>query len=139
MRAKLAAAGFGDLVVVDSAGTAGWHEGDDADPRARRTLQAAGYPLRHRARQFRRDWFSRTDLILAMDEANAADLRVMARGLGITPGKIRLLMSFDLHATNTEVPDPYYGGDEGFADVLRMVESAAEGVVEHVARQLSQS
>ena len=132
IRQKAADAGLADLVVVDSAGTAGWHQGDDADPRARRTLQQAGYPLRHRARQFSRDWLAFTDLVLAMDASNLADLRALARGSAGAEQRIRLLRSFDPQATHAEVPDPYYGGDAGFLEVLRMIESAADGVVEHV-------
>lgn len=136
LRVKIDEAGLD--AVVDSAGTAGWHEGDNADPRARRTLQRFGYPLSHSARQFRREWFDCTDLVLAMDEANYVDLRRLARGLDQAERRIHLLRSFDPDADGLEVPDPYYGSADGFVDVLRMIEPAADGVVEHVAAQLAQ-
>ncbi len=138
LRAKFLDAELSALVTVDSAGTAGWHEGDDADPRARRTLQQAGYPLQHRARQFRREWFGHTDLVLAMDESNLADLLQLARPAPGAERRIHLLRSFDPGASGTEVPDPYYGGDRGFFEVLQMIEAAADGVVEQVRRRLQQ-
>lgn len=136
LRAKLAEAGLGERVAVESSGTAGWHEGSDADPRARATLADHGYPLQHRARRFRGEWFDSMDLILAMDRANSEDLAFLAEEVGVDAGQLRLLRSFDAQADAADVPDPYYGGNEGFVDVLRMVEAAADGVVEHVAEQL---
>lgn len=135
LRAKFARAGFDGRVVVDSAGTAGWHEGSAADPRTQRVLRAAGYSPVHRARQFRREWFGEVDLVLAMDRENQADL------LALAPQevweRIRLFRSFDPLADSLEVPDPYYGGLEGFEQVLAMVEAAADGVVAHVRQVLA--
>jgi protein-tyrosine phosphatase len=134
LRQRFEEARLGSVVVVDSAGTAGWHVGDDADPRARRALDAAGYQLQHRARRFQSDWFWRTDLVLAMDAANLDDLKRMSSGQ--FNERIRLLRSFDPLADSAEVPDPYYGGMPGFTEVLRMIESAAGGVVDFVSGQL---
>lgn len=136
LRRKVAEAGLSEAVSVESSGTAGWHAGHDADPRARATLQEHGYPLRHRARQFQRDWFDELDLILAMDQSNYDDLRAMAAQAGAHAGRVHLLRSFDGAAPGIEVPDPYYGGPEGFVEVLQMVESASDGVVAHVQEQL---
>ncbi len=134
LRQRFEAAGLGSVVVVDSAGTAGWHVGDDADPRARRTLDGAGYQLQHRARRFQSDWIWRTDLVLAMDTANLEDLQRLSSGQ--FGERIRLLRSFDPQADSVDVPDPYYGGLQGFSEVLAMIESAADGVVEYVSGQL---
>jgi len=134
LKRRMQEAGLGDLVEVDSAGTAGWHEGNDMDPRARRTLEAAGYHPEHKARQFRSDWLGSTDLVLVMDELNLADVRRLSPGRH--GERVRLLRSFDPAATSAEVPDPYYGGLQGFSDVLAMIESAADGVVEHARRAL---
>ncbi|MGH8867511.1 MAG: low molecular weight protein-tyrosine-phosphatase [Actinomycetes bacterium] len=133
---QLAEAGLRDAVAVDSAGTGGWHEGDDADERARAVLTAHGYTLRHRARRFRADWFSRYDLVLALDGANMADLRRLAPDAD-TADRIRLLRSYDPASTGQldgelGVPDPYYGDGDGFAHVLRLVEAACRGLVEEL-------
>jgi protein-tyrosine phosphatase len=136
LRRKVAEAGLSESVSVESSGMAGWHQGKDADPRARATLQQHGYPLQHSARQFQRGWFDAMDLILAMDRSNYDELRALAAHAGAQASHVHLLRSFDPDARGHEVPDPYYGGAEGFVDVLRMVESASDGVVAHVQGQL---
>lgn len=115
-----------DDVVVESSGTGDWHVGGPMDSRALETLAAAGYDgSAHRARQFRADVY---DLVLAMDKEN---LRALRR----TVPDARLFRSFDPAAPEgAEVPDPYYGGQEGFDEVLRMVKSASEGLAEHIRR-----
>ena len=136
LRSKIAESGLREQVSVESSGTAGWHRGDDADPRALATLERHGYPLRHSARQFRRTWFDAMDLVLAMDRSNYDDLLHLATSAGVTGSQVRLLRSFDPDATGDEVPDPYYGGTDGFVEVLHMVEAAADGVVAHVHEEL---
>ncbi len=132
--------GLADRVIVDSAGTQGWHAGDPMDSRALRTLAGRGYDgSGHRARQFTNDWFDRYDLVLAMDRDNLSFLRRMAPS-GV---EVRLFRSFDpaaseeaQEAQEAEVPDPYYGGAEGFEEVLQLVEAASEGVAKHIADEI---
>ncbi|MFT4287146.1 low molecular weight protein-tyrosine-phosphatase [Nocardioides sp.] len=112
-------------VVVASAGTGGWHVGEPMDRRAAAVLRAHGYdPSGHRARQFDADWHDRFDLVLAMDEDNLA-------ALGGPTERIRLFRSFDPLGPG-EVPDPYYGGDDGFEEVLAMVERTAAALAEEL-------
>ena len=115
-------AGLGDRVMVSSCGTGPWHVGEPIDPRAGATLTAAGYDASaHRGRQLDRDWLE-LDLLLAMDDDNLAGVR----GLGADPERARLFRSFDPLVPEDEpvpdVPDPYFGGEEGFTEVLAMVE-----------------
>ena len=136
LRSRLAESGLADRVQVDSAGTGDWHLGHPADPRALATLDAHGYPHDHVARQIAPHWMDGIDLLLAMDEANYADLQAMLGGSTEGP-ELRMMRSFDPalahlpepHAELT-VPDPYYGGPEGFDEVLRMIETAADGIVD---------
>ncbi|MFD9467685.1 low molecular weight protein-tyrosine-phosphatase [Streptomyces goshikiensis] len=133
-RSHVTEAGLDGLVEVDSAGTGGWHEGDGADPRTIAVLEAAGYEQDHRARQFRSSWFDRLDLVIALDAAHLRDLRALAP----TPGhaaKVRLLRSYDpsARATETDVPDPYYGALDGFEDCLELIEAASPGLLDAVA------
>lgn len=117
-------------VVVDSAGTGNWHIGKPMDERALATLAAHGYDgSAHRARQFDPAWFAERDLIIVMDHENLRTIRRMA-----PPGAdVRLLRSFDPSAPEgAEVPDPYYGDEQGFVEVLRMIEAAAEGLAKHL-------
>ncbi len=126
---RLARAGLSEVASVRSSGTAGWHVGQPMDERAAATLRTAGYdPSRHRARQYDVSWASTHDLVLAMDAANLADLADVG-GFDVPAGesgRLRLFRDFDLTDSGAEVPDPYYGGDDGFADVLAMVERTGE-------------
>lgn len=135
-RARVAEAGFGGFVEVDSAGTDGWHEGDGADPRTASVLEAAGYGSEHMARQFQASWFARLDLIIALDTGHRRDLHRLAPTQE-DAAKVRLLRSFDPAAgDDLDVPDPYYGGMDGFEECLDMVEAASSGLLavvrEHV-------
>lgn len=126
VNARIDDAGLAGWVTVDSSGTGGWHVGNPMDRRSAATLTAAGYdPTQHRARQFTVRHVADHDLVLAMDHANLADLRA----LGVEPGRLRLFRDFDPDPGDGEVPDPYYGGEGGFGDVLAMVERTAIGLV----------
>ncbi|OIJ91973.1 low molecular weight protein-tyrosine-phosphatase [Streptomyces colonosanans] len=129
-RARVEEAGLDDLVEVDSAGTGGWHEGDGADPRTVAVLEENGYDSNHIARQFASSWFSRLDLVIALDSGHLKALRRLAP-CPKDAAKVRLLRSYDLTATDDDldVPDPYYGGMDGFEECLEMVEAASIGLI----------
>ncbi|NUK08062.1 low molecular weight phosphotyrosine protein phosphatase [Streptomyces lunaelactis] len=128
-RARVAEAGLDDVVEVDSAGTGGWHEGDGADRRTVAVLEANGYESGHSARQFRADWFPLLDLVIALDEGHVRELRRLAPSAE-DAAKVRLLRAYDPGAVgDVDVPDPYYGGMDGFEECLEMVESASEGLL----------
>jgi protein-tyrosine phosphatase len=128
LQAELDDAGLGDVVRLSSAGTGGWHEGEPADKRARATLKAHGYPTKHVASEVSEEDLE-ADLLLAADQGHAEFLRARVDD----PAKVRLLRSFDPSAPDgAEVPDPYYGGDDGFEDVLGMIERAVPGLLDWV-------
>ncbi|MEV4379201.1 low molecular weight protein-tyrosine-phosphatase [Streptosporangium sp. NPDC049644] len=131
LRKTLDEHGLGGRVTVDSAGTGDWHQGNPMDARAAEVLADHGYDgSRHRARQFLRDWYGQVDLVLAMDTHNLSALRRLAP----EGADVRLFRSFDPVAPEgSEVPDPYYGGRAGFAEVLEMVEAASRGLAEHLS------
>ncbi len=125
-------AGVRDRIGIDSAGTGAWHKGELADKRARQEATRRGIELHSVARQFVRSDFERHDLIVAMDRANVADLRALARS-GVDRGKIRLFRTFDpLSPNDAEIPDPYYGGPDGFVRVFDMCEAAGRGLLAHM-------
>lgn len=133
---RLADAGLGDDVVVTSSGTGGWHEGEPMDRRAAAALRDAGYdPSRHRARTFTTDTYAETDLMLAMDASNHADMSDLAPTVD-DAARVRMFRSFDPQSApgDDEVPDPWYGGADGFRAVLATVERTADAVVEAVPR-----
>ncbi len=137
LRQRFDDAGLGDDVTVDSAGTGAWHVGEDADRRALATLREAGYDLSHAARRFEPEWLERSHLILAMDRDNYEALLALAERHDVPAEHIRLMRSFDpTAAPDAEVPDPYYGGADGFSEVLAMLQRAGDGVVAHVTEQL---
>ncbi|MGW0367539.1 low molecular weight protein-tyrosine-phosphatase [Streptomyces coeruleorubidus] len=128
-RARVAEAGLDGLVEVDSAGTGGWHEGDGADPRTVAVLAENGYATAHTARQFQPSRFSRLDLVVALDAGHLRALRRLAP-TEQDAQKVRLLRSYDPAAgDDLDVPDPYYGGAEGFEECLEMVEAASAGLL----------
>ncbi|MFD9000651.1 low molecular weight protein-tyrosine-phosphatase [Streptomyces sp. NPDC059582] len=135
-RARVAQAGLDDRVEIDSAGTGGWHEGDGADPRTVAVLEDNGYASGHTARQFRSSWFSRLDLVIALDHGHLAALRRLAP-TEEDARKVRLLRSYDPAAVDDlDVPDPYYGGTDGFEECLEMVEAASTGLLAAVREQV---
>ncbi|MFF5984494.1 low molecular weight protein-tyrosine-phosphatase [Streptomyces olindensis] len=128
-RARVAEAGLDGLVEVDSAGTGGWHEGDGADPRTVAVLEENGYACGHTARQFQPSWFARLDLVVALDSGHLRALRRLAP-TEQDAQKVRLLRSYDPAAgDDLDVPDPYYGGADGFDECLEMVEAASTGLL----------
>ncbi|MGI5427029.1 low molecular weight protein-tyrosine-phosphatase [Streptomyces sp. CA-179760] len=135
-RARVAEAGLDGLVEVDSAGTGGWHEGDGADPRTVTVLEENGYASGHMARQFQPSWFSRLDLVIALDSGHLGALRRLAP-TEEDAWKVRLLRSYDPAAgDDLDVPDPYYGGADGFEECLEMVEAASTGLLAAVRADL---
>jgi low molecular weight protein-tyrosine phosphatase len=122
-------------VEVDSSGTATWHVGERADDRAVQTLRRAGYAFAHAARQFRPQWFSRYDLIIALDEGHYRELRLMAR-TAEDHGKVRLLREFDPDADDLDVPDPYFGDQAGFELVRELIETAVAGIIDEIRESL---
>ncbi|WP_246795400.1 low molecular weight protein-tyrosine-phosphatase [Burkholderia perseverans] len=128
MRAQVDAAGLAHAIEIDSAGTGDWHVGAPPDPRAQQAARARGYDLSAlRARQVEAADFARFDLLLAMDDANLAELR--RRAPAEHHHKLRLLMEFAGDGTAREVADPYFGGAHGFEQVLDQCEAACAGLL----------
>lgn len=127
--------GFETKVELDSAGTAAYHVGERPDRRSLSAAALRGIELPGVARQFVASDFDRFDYVLAMDEDNLADLR---RLLGSREhAGLRLFRSFDATAPEgAGVPDPYYGGERGFEEVLDQCERAAQGLLAAIAPQL---
>jgi protein-tyrosine phosphatase len=132
LNARVAGAGLDDRVTVVSAGTGDWHVGDAMDHRAAALLTDQGYDAsRHRAQQVLARWLDEHDLVLAMDADNLADLGALAGGAA-DGERLRAFRDFDPEGPG-DVPDPYYGGDAGFRDVLAMVERTADEIVAGLA------
>ena len=132
MRHLLGQSGLDDRIEVDSAGTGDWHVGEPPDRRSRETAQSRGFDLIGRARQFVRTDFGRFDYVVAMDRQNHRNLLQMARDAE-ERGKIHLLRAFEpTPGGDQDVPDPYYGGDDGFDRVFDICEVGCSGLLEHI-------
>nr|WP_243451945.1 low molecular weight protein-tyrosine-phosphatase [Sphingosinicella soli] len=121
----------GAPIAIDSAGTGDWHIGRAPDPRAQAEALRQGLDISMlRARQVTEEDFHRFDHIVAMDAKNLADL------LELRPDGAGAALSLLLdHAEGGDVPDPYYGGDEGFAETFRLVEAGARGLLQAMSGQ----
>jgi protein-tyrosine phosphatase len=122
-------------VEVVSSGLGDWHVGDPMDPRSAAMLRDAGYdPDRHRAQQFARRWFDEVDLVLAMDAGHLRELRRVAPR--VAAHRVLLFGTFDPTSPGADVPDPYYGGPEGFEEVLAMVERTCAALLRAIEAAL---
>lgn len=131
LRAMAHAKGWSSWFTVDSCGTHAYHVGEAPDRRSQKHALQRGYDLSDlRARQLTREDFSRFDLVLVMDHEN------MARAQALCPPaehhKLHRLTEFCTSLRSAVIPDPYYGGDQGFKHVLDLIEDACQGVLTHV-------
>ena len=124
MRKLLRDEGLDGEIELDSAGTGGWHAGAPPDTRATEAARRRGIALEGQARRVTRSDFNTFDLIVAMDRENLRELRTIAPPH--TREKIRLLIG------DRDVPDPYYGGDRGFEEVLDLVEEACRALLDEL-------
>ena len=121
--------GLEEEVFVDSAGTGNWHVGSPPDERAQRTAGLRGLDLSaQRARQISPEDCDDFDYILTMDEENYRTVSALCQGSAV----VRPFLDFATDSPEREVPDPYYGGPEGFEHVLDLVEEASEGLLDDI-------
>ena len=131
LSSMLADAGLEGAVVAESCGTGTWHLDEQMDPRSAAVLRAAGYdPSRHRARLFDESWHDH-DLVLTMDRHNHSE--VLSQLRADRGDRERMFRSFDplvpAGAPAPDVPDPWYGGPQGFEEVLEIVERTCDGIL----------
>jgi protein-tyrosine phosphatase len=124
--------GIGGQVTLDSAGLGAWHVGHPPDRRMQAAAAEADLLVDGVARQVTAAELGEWDLILAMDRRNLSDLRAMAPSRQVRD-RIRLFREFDADADTEDVPDPYYGGPQGFAEVVRICRAAAAGLADEIA------
>ncbi|GGW75147.1 low molecular weight protein-tyrosine-phosphatase [Alteromonas halophila] len=130
-RKKVAEAGID--VDIESAGTHGYHIGSPPDKRSQQAGMARGYSFdKIKCRRVEQTDFERFDYVLAMDDSNLKNLRDMAEPQHYD--KIALFLSY-ADSDETEVPDPYYGGQKGFELVLDLIEEASDGLIRHIKQR----
>ena len=134
-RERVIAAGLEAHIRIDSAGTGDWHIGRAPDPRTREAAARRGYQMDTlRARQVSPQDFYEFDVVLAMDNTNLADLQAMQPAdVNATLGRF---LDYSTAASVKEVPDPYYGGEDGFDRVLDLIEGGADGLLDALRERL---
>ncbi len=131
MRHLIAEAGLSDKIICDSAGTSGYHIGEPPDRRMQQAASAQGIQLSGRARQFERSDFENFDLILAMDRDNYRNI-LRLDPAGQYAHKVELMCSYCTAYGDKDVPDPYYGGADGFRYVVDLLKDACAGLLAEV-------
>lgn len=128
--------GLSDLIQCDSAGTSGFHRGEPADSRMRKAASERDYHLTSRSRQFNFKDFEEFDYIVAMDDDNYSDI-YFHDSENKFQNKIYRFRDFCLDHEIPGVPDPYYGGEEGFQHVLDILEDGCQGLLNHIKKEHS--
>ena len=118
-------AGINNKYMIESAGTGSWHAGADPDRRMRASAKKKGLAIAGSARQICVDDFSKFDWIFCMDKDNLHDVLAM----GADPDKTKLFLPYVEHASVVEVPDPYYGGEDGFEEVVDLLYETAHALL----------
>jgi protein-tyrosine phosphatase len=134
MHALVREAGLEGHIEVDSAGTDAFHAGERADTRSRATAAGRGVMLRSIARRFEASDFERFDYVLAMDHENLARLHARARNPDERARAVLLRTFEGPDFADAAVPDPYYGGPDGFEDVFEICRRSCEGLLTHIRR-----
>lgn len=127
-------AGLAHLIEIDSAGTHAYHIGEQPDKRSQATALRRGFDLSaQQARKVKKQDFDEYTYILAMDNDNYANLSAICSAE--TAHKLELFLTHGQNISETEVPDPYYGGANGFEHVLDLIEDASQGLLSHIRKQ----
>jgi protein-tyrosine phosphatase len=128
--------GLENQIIIHSAGTGGWHVGASPDARMQATARTKGIQLTSRAQQTEAGDIRRFDLVLAMDQSNLETMEYLCSP-EMAAKKLRLFRSFDPEADgDLDVPDPYYGGDDGFDHVFQIVHRTCPPILEYVKSQM---
>ena len=134
-RAEVQKAGLEDMFEIESSGTGEWHVGKQADQRMRETARRYGMSLEeHRAQQFDAGHFADFDHIFVMDKNNLHDVLFLDRKER-HGGKVRLFREFDPEPQDFQVPDPYFGGQQGFENVFDIVQRTARRLLESLVEE----
>jgi protein-tyrosine phosphatase len=136
MKKMVTDSGLDSQVHIDSAGTGGWHSGARADHRMRAAATARGYDLTSMARQVKETDLAEFDLVLVMDQQNHRDLRAFDRE-HLHDAKVHFFCEYCTQHDTKEVPDPYYGGEQGFENVLNLLEDGCAGLLKQVQTTLA--
>ncbi|WP_317165109.1 low molecular weight protein-tyrosine-phosphatase [Cyclobacterium salsum] len=126
---KISHKGYAKQVIADSCGTSDYHIGELPDERAMSCAVRNGINMDHRGRQLHRTDFRDFDYLIAMDRSNLENIMLLSQKVGIPAKKLHLMREFQLSPEFLEVPDPYYGGEDGFQKVFDILDEALDGLI----------
>ena len=126
--------GLTQEISCDSAGTGDWHVGELPDPRTREVAQLYEVPLDHRGRQFSPTDFASYDYIIAMDQKNKADIQSLAPTVESETYQLFLMREFENPQRDLNVPDPYWGGEQGFDDMYHLLRECCINLLSHIRK-----
>lgn len=129
---KLSEVGLSNKIGADSAGTASYHIGENPDPRTIDIAQKHNSPIDHKGQQFQKHHQNEFDYLLAMDRSNYQN---MVREMGEDPEKLFLMRDFDPYGKGEDVPDPYYGGVNGFEQVYQILDRSLDEFLDHIKKE----
>ena len=127
-------AGLEDKIHVDSAGTSGWHIGEGPDPRSIEIAEKNGIYLDSFGRKAVSEDFKKFDYIIAMDSDNYSDLKRLSHSSMNGTARLFLMRDFDDIGKGQDVPDPYYGGEDGFAYVFELLDRSCQNLIEQIRK-----
>jgi len=127
---KVMERGLEDDFKIDSCGTAAYHIGEQPDERSAENALQNGVVLDHKGRQFTESDFDEFDYIIAMDKSNLRNIQSLEKNR--TGYELVLMRNFDEQGINQDVPDPYYGGDNGFQEVFEILDRSTESLLDHI-------
>ncbi|MEO9871893.1 low molecular weight protein-tyrosine-phosphatase [Ekhidna sp.] len=131
---KLEIEGLSHKILADSAGTANYHVGENPDPRTIEIAEKHGIPVKHKGQQFKKKHREEFNYLLAMDQSNFQN---MTREMGGTPSNLILMRDFDPYGKGEDVPDPWYGGMNGFENVYQILNRSLDEFLKHIKEQHS--
>ncbi|MEP1032934.1 low molecular weight protein-tyrosine-phosphatase [Ekhidna sp.] len=129
---KVEIGGLSNKIHADSAGTANYHVGENPDPRTIEIAEKHGVPVDHKGQQFQKKHQSQFDYLLAMDHSNYRNMTVE---MGSDPDKLMLMRDFDPHGKGQDVPDPWYGGMNGFEEVYQILDRSLDEFLDFLRKE----
>ena len=132
---QLKEAGLDNTISCDSAGTGDWHVGEPPDPRTQAVARRYKVPLTHRGRQFDAADFDMYDYVIAMDQSNMRNIREQVPTAGPTPYQFFLMREFEDTPAPKDVPDPYWGGEQGFDTMYHLLYQCCANLLTHLQQQ----
>lgn len=129
-RQRVEERGLSEYFLIDSCGTASYHIGETPDERSMANAEKNGVKYTHRGRQFKKNDFEKFDYIFPMDASNRSN--IMEHNSDKANATVQMMRDYDAQQSGTDVPDPYYGGEQGFQNVFDILDESVNNLLDHL-------